>query len=544
MKLMSWITRARKTVPQDSGPTFFRRSSARVLVNEDTALSYAAFWAAVRLISETMACLSWHVHRRLRNGGSELQTDNPIDRLIHVQPNPEMCSFTFRELMQSWVLTWGNGYAEIQRDERGRPVALWPIEPWRVEAGHTENGSEIVYEVTNQSSDKVVLPARDVLHIKGMSPDGLRGYSVIAIAREAVGLGIATERFGASFFGNGSRPAGVLEYPNTLSPEALERLRESWEMVHKGAGNANKTAILENGVTFKPMAIPPNDAQFLETRKFQIDEIARIFRIPPHLLGSLDRATFSNITEQNVEWSRSIIPWAKRWEQESTRKLLGRNALFTRMNLDTLLRGDIKTRYEAYKVGREWGWLSANDILRLEDKNPIGPNGDIYLVPMNMTLPEKIGADPPAPKPPPAVPVPEQPEADEEPDDQDTEAQRMLPVFHDAIARNVRREVSRIKDAADRLDGDEFRSWSETFYPEHAIYVGNSLDASLSVLAITTEQREAIRSVVVDEVLMGRDVAVLAYQADEVESVCARWLQDRPARVARTIVQLANGVMT
>ncbi len=541
MKWPTWLTRSHKTTPYDAAPLGYRRPVSKVFVNEDTALNYAAFYAAVRLIAETVASLSFHVHQRLGNGGSELQFDNPIDRLIHTQPNPEMCSFTFRELLQSWTLSWGNGYAEIERDARNRPIALWPIDPWRVEPAHNDL-HQVVYAVQNPGGSPVVIPAHDMLHIKGLSPDGLRGYSVVAVAREAIGLGVATERYGAAFFGNSSRPAGVLEYPGKLKKESLERLRESWETVHAGSGNANKTAILEDGVTFKAMAIPPNDAQFLETRRFQIDEIARIFRIPPHLLGSMENATFSNITEQNVEWSRSIIPWAKRWEQESTRKLLGRQALFTKMNLDTLLRGDIKTRYEAYRVGRNWGWLSANDILRMEDMNPIGKDGDQYLVPMNMTTPEKI-EDPPEPPAPPQMPeqLPDGQELPEggEPQD-DTPAQRMLPVIVDVFDRSIRREVSRVKDAASRMEATDFQQWAVTFYTEHAIYVGNSMDAVLSCLP--ADQRTSLKSAAMEDALSFCDVAVLAHKAEDVDAVWAGWLQTRPTRLARELVQLANGV--
>ena len=541
MILPTWLTRARKTVPHDAAPIGYFRPASKVLVNEDTALNYAAFYAAVRLIAETVASLSFHVHKRLGNGGSDLQFDNHVDRLLHTQTNPEMSSFTFRELLQSWVLSWGNGYAEIERDERGRAVALWPIEPWRVEPGHDESG-KVLYAINNLSRPPTVLQARDIFHIKGLSADGLRGYSVVSIAREAIGLGVATERYGAAFFGNSSRPAGVLEVPGKLKPESLARLRESWESVHGGSGNANKTALLEDGVTFKAMAIPPNDAQFLETRRFQIDEIARIFRIPPHLLGSLENATFSNISEQNVEWSRSIIPWAKRWEAESTHKLLGRQALFTKMNLDTLLRGDIKTRYEAYRVGRQWGWLSANDVLRMEDMNPIGKDGDQYLVAQNMTTPEKL-ENPPKPPAPPQMPeqLPEGQELPEggEPQD-DTPAERMLPVIVDVFDRSIRREVSRVKDAASRMAAADFQQWAATFYPEHAIYVGNSMDAVLSCLP--ADKRTSLKSAAMEDALSFCDVAVLAQEADDVDAVCAGWLQTRPTRLARELVQLANGV--
>jgi len=442
------------------------------------------------------------------------------------------------------VVTWGNGYAEIERDERGRPVALWPVEPWRVEPGHDESG-DVSYEVNNPSGKNNVFKARDMFHIKGMSADGLRGYSVIAIAREVIGLGIATERYGASFFGNSSRPAGVIEHTGHLKPEALKRFRESWEAVHGGSGNASKTAILEDGLTFKAIGIPPEDAQFLETRRFQIDEIARIFRIPPHLLGSLERATFSNISEQNVEWSRSIIPWAKRWEQESTRKLLGRATLFTKMNLDTLLRGDIKTRYEAYRVGRQWGWLSANDILRMEDMNPIGKDGDQYLVPMNMTTPELIEEPP---EPPPAPVPPQLPGGQElpeggEPQDDDTPAQRMLPVFRENLGRCVKREVSRITEAFNRYDvpGD-FVDWLTKFYTEHSVYVGAALDAPLLAMGLDDELRATVRASAIQESMDSIDAVTQANEGSGVSELMAVWLDRRARNMATQVLQQINGV--
>ena len=543
MNWPNWLTRARKTDSYDAHPIGYRRTAARVLVTEETALSYAAFWAAVRLISETVASLSFHVHRRLANGGRELQPDNPVDRLLHTQPNPEMCSFTFRELLQSWVVTWGNGYAEIERDSRGRPVALWPVEPWRVEPGHDESG-DVAYEVSNKSGKNTVFKARDMFHIKGMSSDGLRGYSVIAIAREVIGLGIATERYGASFFGNSSRPAGVIEHPGHLKKEALDRFRESWEEIHGGSGNANKTAILEDGLTFKAIGIPPEDAQFLETRRFQIDEIARIFRIPPHLLGSLERATFSNISEQNVEWSRSIIPWAKRWEQESTRKLLGRAALFTKMNLDSLLRGDIKTRYEAYRVGRQWGWLSANDILRMEDMNPIGKDGDQYLIPMNMTTPELLEEPP---EPPPAPVPPQLPGGQElpeggEPQDVDTPAQRMLPVFKAVAGRCVRREAAKVKAAAHSCGPADFRDWAVSFFCESSTYLANAIDAPLQVLGFGDQMRENVRTDTIHDHMGLATVVIAAYTSGDIDMMCAQWLDRRADVMARKMVDMCDGV--
>lgn len=373
-----------------------RIPNAGLWIDENNALTLSAVWACVRIISETLASLPWRLHLRRSDGGSDMLIAHPIDQLIHLRPNREMTANTFIEGMQAWALTWGNGYAEIERNLQGEPVALWPIEPHRVrvERDALEN---VVYVVKNGAKDDVILQQRDVFHLHGLGYNGLAGYSVISLARESMSLGLATERYGAGFFGNSSRPSGVLEHPQTLTDEAADRLRESWEEVHKGSGSSAKTAVLEEGMTWKSIAVPPEDAQFLQTRKFQVEEIARWYRVPPHKIAQMERSTFSNIEQQAIEFvTDTIVPWASRWEREADWKLLGRqqrSRMFTRYNVNGLLRGDTENRFKAYATGRQWGWLSINDVRRLEDMNPI-PDGDDHLVPMNMVPADQAGRQP------------------------------------------------------------------------------------------------------------------------------------------------------
>jgi HK97 family phage portal protein len=235
----------------------------------------------------------------------------------------------------------------------------------------------------------VILPPSQVLHIPGLGFDGLVGYSPIAMARNAIGMSIAAEEYGAKFFSNGAAPGGVLEHPGIVKDP--ERIRESWQSTFGGSGNSNKIAVLEEGMKFTPISISPNEAQFLETRKFQIDEIARIFRIPPHMLADLEKSSFSNIEQQSLEFVKyTLDPWVARWEQSMNRRLLTgdqKSEMFFKFNVDGLLRGDYQSRMNGYSIGRQNGWMSANDIRELEnmDKIPAEEGGDLYLINGNMT---------------------------------------------------------------------------------------------------------------------------------------------------------------
>ncbi len=363
-----------------------------VPVNEWTALNYSACWAAKRVISESLASLPLTVGRRLDPQGREIDNTHPVARLFNTEPNPEMSSFVFRETLQAHVCDWGGAYAEIERTKLGRPVALWPITPDVVKPFRAKTG-EIAYEVRQEGPAKVI-PARDMLHVPGLGFDGLTGYSVITLAREGIGLGLAAERYGAAFFGNGATPGGVLEHPGELSEPAQDRLRRSWEDKHRGPNRAGRLAILEEGMKFARTSIPPEDAQFLQTRQFQIEEVARWYNIPPLMLRDLRHATYSNIEHQSIDFvSFTVRPWAVRWEQEIARKLLTpeekAQGYDARHDFRALLRGDIESRYKAYAIGRQWGWLNVDDIRDMEDLNPLPGNaGSSYLVPINMVSAE------------------------------------------------------------------------------------------------------------------------------------------------------------
>jgi HK97 family phage portal protein len=396
-------------------------NSSRIDVNEYTALNYSAFWAATSTISGDVSSLPLIFYKRLKGGGKERYTDHPLYKVLHDEPNPEMSSMAFREAMQAHVLIWGNAYAEIERDAAARPVHLWPLTPDRVSVQRTSEG--VTYRVRSKQGSEVVLPARDVLHIPGLGFDGLQGYSVVAKARESLGLGLATERFGGSFFGNGSTFGGILTHPQTLGDEAAKSLRESVNSRHTGVENAHRFMILEEGMSYQALGVPPNEAQFLETRKFQITEIARWFSIPVSKLREMDNSSVrANIEHEALDYLTSTLRrWLVKWEQEINRKLISpreRGIQFAEHLVDGLLRGDAAARNSAYAIGRQWGYLCVDDIRELENLNPLPDGaGKIFLVPSNMMpadrINEVIDAQVREPEPPPAPVAPPAKESDE-----------------------------------------------------------------------------------------------------------------------------------
>jgi len=364
-------------------------------VNEFTAMQTTAVYSCVRILAEAVASLPLQVYRYKENG-KERVYNHHLYHILHNEPNTEMSSFVFRETLMSHLLIWGNAYAQIIRDGAGRVVALYPLLPNKMTVSRDKNG-EIYYIYTTTSDENpnfkdygsVVLRKQDVLHIPGLGFDGLVGYSPIAMAKNAVGMTIATEEYGASFFANGANPGGVLEHPGVLKDP--KKVRDSWNEVYRGTANAHKIAVLEEGMKYQQIGIPPEEAQFLETRKFQINEIARLYRIPPHMVGDLDKSSFSNIEQQSLEFVKyTLDPWVIRWEQAMQRSLLlpkEKQEFFIRLNVDGLLRGDYQSRMNGYSVARQNGWLSANDIREMEDMNPIPDEegGNLYLINGNMT---------------------------------------------------------------------------------------------------------------------------------------------------------------
>lgn len=370
-------------------------ASAGVSVSEQTALTYSAFWACVNAIATDVASLPLIHYKRDSGGGKTRYTDSKLYRILHDEPNPEMTSFTFRQTVTAHALTWGGGYAEIERDVQNRPHALWLLTPDRVQPYRTE-ADTIAYKVKRSNGDYNDISAGDMLHIPGLGFNGTVGYSVVGMARESIGLGLATEKFGGTFFGNGATFGGVIAYKGPKPPAASEKnLDEVLAAKHQGVDKAHKLLALYNDATYTRMGIPPNDAQFLETRLHQIEEMCRWFRMPPHKIQHLLRATNNNIEHQGIEYyTDTLRPWLVRWEQEINRKLIApveRRIQFTEHLIDGVLRGDLPSRYAAYAVGRNWGWLSADDIRERENMNPL-PNGQgkIYLLPLNMTPADRI----------------------------------------------------------------------------------------------------------------------------------------------------------
>lgn len=398
MGLLQSIIKAREK-PENSLSSrfsfFFGGTTSGKTVTERTALQTSAVYSCVRILSETIASLPLHVYE-VTKSGSEKADKHPLYTLLHNEPNPEMTSFVFRETLMSHLLLWGNAYAQIIRDGRGNIHSLYPLMPDRMTVERNDVGE--LYYTYQSDKGSVLIKRSDVLHIPGLGFDGLIGYSPIAMAKNAIGMAIATEEYGARFFANGASPGGVLEHPGIVKDPG--KIRESWNAVYQGSGNAHRIAVLEEGMKFQSIGIPPEQAQFLQTRKFQINEIARIFRIPPHMIGDLEKSSFSNIEQQSLEFVKyTLDPWVVRWEMSMQKALLSqteKSQYFIKFNVDGLLRGDYASRMQGYATGRLNGWLSANDIRELENMNriPEEQGGDLYLVGGSMKMLGETGSSP------------------------------------------------------------------------------------------------------------------------------------------------------
>lgn len=372
-------------------------AASGIVVTPDTAMRATAVYACVQYLARSIAAMPLILYQRLPDGGKERDYEHPLGRVLHDQPNGWQTAFDFRAMLQAHLSLRGNAYARIV-SANGAPVsALIPLHPDRVRPLPRRVNGRLAYEHWPLDGGREILLQEEVLHLRGLSlgPDGVLGLSPIDSLREAVGLALAAETYGARFYRNDARPGIVVKHPGRLSPEGAARLKASWNSQFAGAANAHKTAVLEEGMDIVPIGMTAEQAQFLETRKFQRGEIASIFGVPPHKIGDLERATFSNIEHQAIEVvTDTIRPWAVAWEQALTRDLFTGDMRRTHMvafNLDGLLRGDIESRYRAYATGRQWGWLSANDVREREDMNRID-GGDIYLAPVNMTPAEKLAA--------------------------------------------------------------------------------------------------------------------------------------------------------
>ena len=407
MGILQGIFKARDKPKDSLGSSrysfFFGGTTAGKPVNEHTAMQMTAVYSCVRILAETLAGLPLHVYKYNDSGGKEKYLKHPLYRLLHDEPNPEMTSFTFRETLMSHLLLWGNAYAQIIRNARGEVIALYPLMPNKMTVDRDKSGrlfylyQRSIEDAPTLGKDSLVyLDPSDVLHIPGLGFDGLVGYSPIAMAKNAIGLAMATEEYGAKFFANGAAPGGVLEHPGTIKDP--QKVKDSWNAAYQGSTNSHRVAVLEEGMKYQQIGIPPEQAQFLETRKFQINEIARIFRVPPHMLADLEKSSFSNIEQQSLEFVKyTLDPWVVRWEQNMFRSLLTaseKTTVFIKFNVDGLLRGDYVSRMSGYATARQNGWMSANDIRELEnlDRIPVELGGDLYLINGAMTKLQDAGA--------------------------------------------------------------------------------------------------------------------------------------------------------
>lgn len=411
--------------PGSSRVPYNQRTIAGVQITPDSAVTIATVWAALRYLSQTPAPLPWHV---MRDGsrGAEIMSSHPVDWLLNKRPNPEWSSFQFRETLIHWALRWGNGYAEIEPDQLGRPFALWPIHPDRTLAcratvdSYSTAGDEIpkgalYYEVNNGTEGKVVIAASRMYHVRGFG-EGPVGVNVIHYAAQSLGWARAAQLFGAAFFGNGMNPAGVVINKKPLKPEGLKRQKAEFEEIYKGSPRAHRTAFLDNDTDWKPISFNARESQLIDVHQHLVEEICRWFGVPPHKVMHLLRATFSNIEHQSIEVVvDSITPWVKRFEDEADFKLFGQNRqnLYTKINLRALLRGDFKSQNEGLEVARRNGVINADEWREYLDmtKMPEGDGGDKYIMQSNNTTLERIGEEvvvtptpaTPSPTPAPAV---------------------------------------------------------------------------------------------------------------------------------------------
>jgi HK97 family phage portal protein len=399
------------------------RTLAGVAITPDTAITISAVWAALRYLSQTVAVLPWHVKKDGKNG-PEIQSGHNVDYLLWKRPSKEWSSFQFRETLTHWALRWGNGYAEIEQDQIGRPFAMWPIHPERVRVcratdyendayGDPIDPGDLFYEVDTRGEtegSRILLAAKNIFHVRGFG-EGPVGVNVIAYASQSLGWARAAQLFGAAFFGNGMNPAGVVVNKKPLKPDGLKRQKAEFEQLYKGPNNAHKTAFLDNDADWKAIGFNAVDAQLIDTHQFLVEEICRWMGVPPHKIAQLLRATFTNIESQGIDVVvDSISPWVKRFEDEAEWKLFGQNRqnLYTKIDMRGLMRGDMAARIAYYKGMSGVGAYSPNRILELEDENTLGAEGDIHTMQgQNVTL-KQIAEGTAAPALPGATPAPEE----------------------------------------------------------------------------------------------------------------------------------------
>lgn len=464
-------------------------------VSPSQAERMAMVFACVRVLAESVAMLPLVLYEQLPNGGRERAISHPLYAILKDLPNPEMTSVELRMAMMRHLALYGNAYAQKVRNGSGRLLELWPLRPDQMEIKRAPDGA-LIYEYTLEDGKKTFFRADEIMHVRGLSSDGVTGLSPIQTAKREFLASDARSEYAAAFYENGARPGGVLKHPGRLSDTAYGRIRAAWENRHQGPGNANRIAILEEGMDFSDVAIPQTDQQFIEQEKLSASRIAAIFRVPAHMVNDLERATFSNIEEMGQEFvDYTLTPWFVVWEQAIARDLLKPNErprYYAKHVAQALLRGNASSRAQFYSNGLQWGYLSINDVRGLEDLNPV-EDGDTYFVPMNMVPLESAvngqnGATGEAPDGVRSVEhgpgctcgqhrgksetVSHLTRADEQQEglrvNRVEMARAQLPILEEIAGRLVRRETKDVRrqiEKSMRSRGvDEFRAWLEEFY--------------------------------------------------------------------------------
>ena len=394
------------------------RTPSGIRVTADNSMACSAYTACIRVISDAVSSLPLHLYERMANGGKRQVPENPLYRLLHQQPNPWQTAQEFRDWMTGLYLHYGASYAEIRPGARGAVSELWPLHSSRMEPERLENG-RIRYKYREPSGKITYYTQEQIFALRFTTEDGITPVPTYRLFQNAIGLAQALESHGSTYFGNGARPGIVLESDNPIPVEAAERLREQWERMHRGSDRAFRTAVLPNGVKAHELSGSNEAAQFLETRQYQVIEICRAFRVPPHMIQDLTRSTYSNIEVQGTEFvQHCLLPHLKRWEAAISRDLIEDDErYFAEHSVSGLLRGDHASRSAYYVSALQNGWMTVNEVRELENLNPIGPEGDVHFVPMNMQTLERAVAEPeptPQVEPPPVAEDEESPADDAE----------------------------------------------------------------------------------------------------------------------------------
>jgi len=453
-------------------------------ISAEGALRIGTVYACVRVLAESIASLPWKVYAR-GDGGKREAPDHPLYGLLHDAPNPWMTSFSLRETLLGHVLLWGNAFAEIMRDGSGRVTGILPLRPDHMKRPVISASGGLLYTYRLPDGDEVMLPQTSVLHLRGLSCDGIWGYSPITLQREALGLASTAEEFQGRFFANSAQPSGILTTEGTITPEGATRLKSEWQAKNAGLANAHRVAVLEQGLKWQQIGMPLQDAQFLELRKYQRSEIAGWYLVPPHKIGDLERATFTNIEQQSISFVVDTLrAWLVRIEQQANRDLLTeaeRRSFFTEFSVDALLRGDSAARGAFYQALFQVGALSPNQALAFENMNPV-PGGDERFVPMNMvplSMAQKLAEKQAAPVPaPPAQTPPAAQEASHEDEEVESRSLRgrlrlretFRPLFKHLGEQLVEAEAAAIrKDGIDRLNqrtAEAFVAWLQRYHAD------------------------------------------------------------------------------